>query len=231
MTPLDLMLSRRARLRLIIFDCDGVLIDSEPIAGRVIAREVASLGWAMTESEAQHAFLGLSLSDMRPIIERRLSRPLPPDWLASLIAKLVDVMAQEAVLVPGALEALTAASDLGLAWRIASNSSHTEMQAKFACVGLTRLVEGRLHSAADVGRGKPFPDVYLAAAAAETADPSECLVIEDSPPGARAASAASMPCLGYAPHGGSALHGTGAIPFASMFDLPDLFRAAVCETA
>ena len=84
-----------------------------------------------------------------------------------------------------------------------------------------------MHSHHDVARGKPAPDLFLAAAAAEGVAPSECLVIEDSVPGARAAAAAGMDCLGYAPNSdGAALRTVGAIPFHSMFDLPDLIAAA-----
>jgi beta-phosphoglucomutase-like phosphatase (HAD superfamily) len=122
------------------------------------------------------------------------------------------------------LQGITA---LGLPWRVASNSSHEEMAVKFGRLNITEMVAGRLHSYHDVARAKPAPDLFLAAAAAEGVAPENCVVIEDSVPGATAASAAGMDCLGYAPHSdGAALRAVGAVPFASMFDLPGLIAAA-----
>jgi beta-phosphoglucomutase-like phosphatase (HAD superfamily) len=120
----------------------------------------------------------------------------------------------------------------GLRWRIASNSSHIEMAAKFGRVGWGDLVAGRVHSAVDAislgGAGKPAPDIYLAAAAAEAVPPAHCLVIEDSVAGVTAARAAGMDCLGLSRHGdGAALRSAGATTFGSMHDLPELLRAAL----
>jgi beta-phosphoglucomutase-like phosphatase (HAD superfamily) len=116
---------------------------------------------------------------------------------------------------------------MGVRWRVASNSSHAEMEAKFARLGLSALVAGRVHSHTDVARGKPAPDLFLAAAAAEGVDATECLVIEDSLPGVRAAVAAGMDCLAYAPHSdGALLRAAGAVPFRAMADLPRLIETA-----
>jgi beta-phosphoglucomutase-like phosphatase (HAD superfamily) len=121
---------------------------------------------------------------------------------------------------------------MALRWRIASNSSHGEMAVKFARVGWTEMVTGRTHSALDAilrgGAGKPAPDVFLDAAAAEAVDPAHCLVIEDSVAGATAAQRAGMDCLALIPHGDDAGHrAVGAVPFRSMHDLPDLLRVVV----
>ncbi|KAA5608829.1 HAD-IA family hydrolase [Rhodovastum atsumiense] len=219
-------------MRLVIFDCDGVIVDSEKVANRLVAADLTALGWAMTPTEAERLFLGMTLPDMMPLIEVRLGRSIPPDWPGRLQDRLVAALSREARPIAGAVEALHATTALGLGWRIASNSSHEEMAAKFACLGITALVAGRLHSHRDVGRGKPAPDLFLAAAAAEGCAPAECLVIEDSLPGARAAAAAGMDCLGYAPHSdGAALRALGAIPFTSMFDLPGLLAVAPRRTA
>ena len=115
------MRSRREPLRLLIFDCDGVLIDSEPLCDRVVAEELTALGWAMTPLESSRLFLGTSFYDMRPMIEARLGRPLAPDWVSSLVAKLTAVLAAEVEAMPGARDVLEATSALGLPWRIASN--------------------------------------------------------------------------------------------------------------
>ncbi len=227
MTPSDWLGARKSPVRLVIFDCDGVIVDSEPVANRITAASLTRLGWTMTPAESQARFLGMTLTDMQPVIEAFLGHPVPDGWKQGLTRELVDALSREAVPVAGAITALRAVGDLGLAWRIASNSSHAEMRAKFSCLGITDLVAGRVHSHRDVGRGKPAPDLFLAAASAEAVPPGECLVIEDSVPGARAAAAAGMACLGYAPHSdGAALREWGAMPFRSMFELPALFAGA-----
>jgi HAD superfamily hydrolase (TIGR01509 family) len=231
MTPLEGMRRRTARLRLVIFDCDGVLVDSEPVANRAVSEALAPLGWAITPEEADRRFLGMTLTDMEPVIERQLGRKLPPEWRGEVMRRLVHALESEAVPVAGGIEALRAVTALGVPWRIASNSSHEEMRAKFTRLGIADLVAGRVHSHRDVARGKPAPDLFLAAAAAEGVAPAECLVIEDSPLGAQAAAAAGMDCLGFAPHSdGRALRALGAVPFSSMFDVPALVAAALRES-
>ena len=135
-------------------------------------------------------------------------------------------------MIDGAGDALAGTVALGLPWRVASNSSPAEMAAKFGRVGLAGAVDGRLHSVVDLlpsgGRGKPAPDIFLAAAAAEGVPPDACIVVENI--GARCAGrrAAGMQCLGFSPLGdGAHLVAEGAAPFHAMRDLPALFRAAV----
>jgi len=221
--------ARRRTLELVIFDCDGVLIDSEGLCNRVVAEILTGEGWPMTAEECEHRFVGMSFYAMRPMIEARIGRSLGARWVDDVVAAVTDIMAREAEPIAGAREALAAVSDLGLPWRIASNSSHLEMDAKFGRVEWTDLVAGRTHSAVDAiergGAGKPAPDVFLAAAAAEPVVPAHCIVIEDSVHGVTAARAAGMDCLGLAPRGdGAALRAAGAIPFRSMHDLPGLLR-------
>lgn len=221
--PLELMRRRSTPLRLAIFDCDGVLVDSEPVANRVVAEELTVLGWPMTPQEADGHFLGLTFTDMQPLIETRLGHKLAEHWKQALVQKVIDAMAAEVGPIDGAVAALHATTALGLPWRVASNSSHEEMAVKFARLGITALVAGRLHSHRDVARGKPAPDLFLATAAAEGVAPEHCVVIEDSVPGATAARAAGMDCLGYAPHhDGQRLRAVGAVPFRSMHDLPGI---------
>lgn len=214
------------RPHLIIFDCDGVLVDSEPVANRVVAVALTELGWPMTPEEADRLFLGMSFPSMVPVIEARIGRILPPDWGRGLQQTLMAAMATEVCAVPGALAALDGVTAMGLPWRIASNSSHAEMAVKFARIGIAARATGRTHSYQDVPNGKPAPDIYLAAAAAEGVAPADCLVIEDSITGARAAAAAGMPCLGFAPHGPHpALAATGAYLFDAMQDVPGIIAA------
>ena len=227
MRAADAMAARRFGLKLVIFDCDGVLIDSERVASRVVANELTLLGWPMDADQAQARFVGMNFTDMAPLIAAQLGRPLAPEWRLQLMQAVVDAMEQEAVLIDGALEAMAGVEALGLPWRIASNSSHQEMAVKFARTGLTARVAGRVHSHADVARGKPAPDLFLATAAAQGVRPCECVVIEDSVPGSMAARLAGMDCLGYAPHGdGMALAAQGAYLFRSMREVPDLLAVA-----
>lgn len=227
MTPHTLLAGRTAPLRLVIFDCDGVIVDSEGIANRIISEELTKLGWVLSQSDADQMFLGMTFTDMTPIIETNIGKKLPDGWADYIRATFVTVLSQEVTAIDGAVAAIDAVSVMGLKWRIASNSSHEEMVVKFARIGITARVKGRVHSHRDVARGKPAPDLFLATAAAEGVLPSECIVIEDSTTGARAAAAAGMDCLGYAPHNdGASLRQVGAIPFRSMFDLPALLRLA-----
>lgn len=225
-----------APLALVIFDCDGVLIDSEAVANRVTADALASLGWFMTAEECQCRFLGMSLQDMCRAIAAARGCPVPPGWQAALAASLTETLAREAVMVHGAKDALDAVAALGLDWRVASNSGAAELAAKFVATGLADLVRGRVLSAetviAEGGRGKPAPDLFLRAAASAGIAPARCLVIEDSVPGVRGAIAAGMRCLGFSPHhDGAELRAHGAEPFHDLAALPVLLAAAMCGDA
>jgi HAD superfamily hydrolase (TIGR01509 family) len=198
--------------QMVIFDCDGVLIDSEGVASRVVAANLTGLGWGMDAALANEIFMGMSIIDMQPMIEWRLGRDLPEGWRAGLAEEIVAALREGVALMPGARETLIQVSEMGLPWRVASNSSDEEMAVKFARTGLVDLVAGRSHAAADTGRPKPAPDVYLHAARAEGVAPAACVVVEDSVTGVTAAVAAGMVCYGLAPHGdGAALLAAGAV--------------------
>jgi beta-phosphoglucomutase-like phosphatase (HAD superfamily) len=191
------------RPELIIFDCDGVLIDSETIASRVVARNLTALGWPMTVEGSLSTFLGMSIGDMEPMIIEKLGG-LPEHWRRDLAAELVEALGTQVTQIPGARETLEAVNALGIPWRIASNSSDEEMRVKFAHTGLSDLTAGLTLSAAAIiakgGRAKPAPDIFAAAAASAHATPARCLVLEDSPLGVTGAVAAGMTCYGFAPH-------------------------------
>ena len=209
-------------IRLVIFDCDGVLIDSEGPSARVCAEEITLLGWPMTQPECMARFIGYRLSDMPPVIEAHTGRPVPDGWIDRLRARMIDAFGQVETM-PGVHAALRATTAAGLPWRVASNSSHAEMDAKFAATGLAALVGRRKHSAQDVARGKPHPDVFLAAAAAEGVAPACCLVVEDSLPGMRAAAAAGMRVVALVPDGAPVL--PGAQPIRSLAELGPIIQA------
>ena len=211
-------------IQLVIFDCDGVLIDSETLSNRIVAEEVTKLGLPMTHAESMATFVGYTLEDMPAVIEPRLGRAIPRGWVGqvrqALIAAFGDVRT-----IAGAEAALHAVAAIPLPFRVASNSSHEEMAAKFAATGLAPLFDGRRHSALDVPRGKPSPDVFLAAAAAEGVPPAACLVVEDSLPGVRAAVAAGMQAVGLAPGtDGSCLRAAGADIIHGLDELAPLVR-------
>ena len=227
---------RQIPIGLVIFDCDGVLIDSEALCDRVISAELHRHGWDLSPADCHRLFLGLTFPDVQRSAEAHFGGSLGPDWIDTVVRRVTETMAAEAVTIPGAREALTGVTALGLPFRIASNSSHVEMAANFSRTGLSELVAGRIHSAYDMiaagKRGKPDPDLFLSAAAAEGVIPGACIVIEDSLPGVQAAVAAGMTCLGFSPStDGARLRAAGALPFASMFALPDLLRGYLLGTS
>src|ERR1700692_2644040 len=126
--------ARRRPLELVIFDCDGVLIDSEALCNRVVAEILTKAGWAMSPEECEQRFIGMSFYAMQPDIEARLGRSLGDDWVDRVVTQVTEAMAHEVEPMSGARQALEATTTLGLPWRIASNSSHIEMDAKFGRV-------------------------------------------------------------------------------------------------
>ncbi len=232
MNALQLMELRRTPLRMVIFDCDGVLVDSEPISNRVLAEEITALGWPLTTEETKARFIGATLTAIRGAVETKLGRPLPANWESTFVETLARVMARECRPMVGAIKALRATTTLGLPWRVASNSSHREMAVKFAAAGMADLVAGRINSFEDVTRGKPAPDLFLHAAAAEGVAPQNCVVVEDSLAGVQAARAAGMDCLGLASSmDPEALRAVGAAPFRSMTELPGLLATGLRQAA
>jgi HAD superfamily hydrolase (TIGR01509 family) len=183
-------------LSAILFDCDGVLADSEPIVNQVNAADLNARGWAITPDEASSLFLGLSAPSMVPIIEAHIG-PLPGDWVAYIKQKVAETMEREAVPVPGATELLAAVRAAEIPIALVSNSSRLELAAKLSRLGFTDMFGGRIFSYEDVPRPKPHPDIYLAAAEACGANATECVVIEDSATGVQAGVAAGCTVLGF----------------------------------
>ena len=195
-------------MRLLILDCDGVLIDSEPPSNRLITEECRARGLAITDAQAMSRFAGKALQQIAAELEQQDRIDLPVDWPRRMHARLIAMLEQEAVPIDGARKMLDAMRGLGLPVRVASNSSHEEMEVKFRRTRLDRLLQDRLHSACDVARPKPWPDLFLSAAAAEGVRPEECLVVEDSDTGLQAAQAAGMACV--------VLRGRGAHPVMAV---------------
>lgn len=181
----------------VLFDCDGVLADSEPIVNKVVAAELSERGWPLTPDEAGANFLGMALPDMVAPIEARVG-PLPEGWMADFKARVAETMALEVVPMPGAAAVLATLRAAGIPLALASNSSRLELSAKLGRLGFADAFEGRVFSYEDVPNPKPQPDIYRAAAVACGADPAACVVVEDSATGARAGVAAGCRVLGFA---------------------------------
>jgi HAD superfamily hydrolase (TIGR01509 family) len=208
-------------VELVIFDCDGVLIDSERLAVRVEAQALTALGWPLTEAEVIARFMGRSDREMHAAIEAHLGRALSSDWYEEMQERYRQAFAAELAPVAGVLEAL---DRITLPSCVASSATHAHLRYTLGLTGLYDRFAGRIFSADDVARGKPAPDLFLHAAGQMGADPASCVVIEDSRPGVEAARAAGMRALAFA--GGltpvDALDGPGTIVFDDMCELPAL---------
>jgi HAD superfamily hydrolase (TIGR01509 family) len=208
----------------VLFDCDGVLADTEALHDRICAEEISALGWEMAPEDCARRFRGLAWEMIAPQIEARLGPgSVPADFLPQLVARVVRALQQEAQPMDGVLEVVAAIGAAGIPVAVASNSSAPELATKLRCLGLTETFRGRAFSVNDVERPKPAPDLYRAAAAACEADPRHCVVVEDSVAGARAGIAAGCRVLGFV-HGTSAeaLRAVGAETFSEMRALPAL---------
>lgn len=183
---------------LIVFDCDGVLVDSEGIANAVTADWITSLGWPMSADEARARFLGLSDPAMNTLIEQRIGRPITRAEQAACDQMLAERLALELQPVPGIAALVDAVAAAGWQSAVASSGNHAKMRQTLTKTGLWRHFEGRIFSAEDVARGKPAPDVYLLACQRMGCDPALAFAIEDSPNGVRAAAAAGLTVLGFA---------------------------------
>ena len=219
---------------LVIFDCDGVLIDSEVIACRVDAECFARIGIAITADDIMARYVGTSAAVMFADIERRFARQLPPDFAATLNANLAAAFDRELVPMPGVEVALQACSGRC----VASSSAPDRLRHSLRATGLLRHFDPHLFSATQVPCGKPAPDLFLFAARSMNVPPEDCLVIEDSVAGIAAARAAGMRVFGFA--GGShcgndhgeRLRAAGAnLVFSEMGQLPRLLASAASRTA
>ena len=210
--------------RLVIFDCDGVLVDSEGISNAVLARMLGEQGLTMTVAESRRAFQGLLLSDVLLQAQERLGRELPEDWLARFEQLRAEAFHRELEPVPGAARAVELILAAGFAVCVASQGKLEKTQLSLTLTGLRHLfAENTLFSAYQVAHGKPHPDLFLHAARTMRARPAECVVVEDTPSGVLAAVAAGMRVLGYAADSEeSALCEAGAETFDSLEQLPGL---------
>jgi HAD superfamily hydrolase (TIGR01509 family) len=213
-----------APVELVIFDCDGVLVDSEPLALRVNAEVFSTLGCHFSEAEMVERFVGCSTEAFHQMVEERLGRPLEKGWHLPFVPLYEAALAAELTVVEGVVEVLNALDGLGTPFCLASNNSHNGIRRNLTTTGLYERFKGRAFCASDVSRGKPAPDLFLHAARTMGVDPARCVVVEDSLHGVEAARAAGMRVYGYC-GGLTAAHrltGPGTVVFDTMRDLPKL---------
>lgn len=214
----------------ILFDCDGVLVDSEPITNGVLRDMLEESGWTLTPEECQHLFVGKTLRDERATVEARTGRPLTDAWLQLFYQRRNRELDARVEVIAGA-HAAVAAAHAHTKQRIAcaSGADRFKVEMQLLKVGLMDFFDGRVFSGHEMPRSKPAPDVYLAAAAHLNAPARRCLVIEDTPTGVTAGVAAGATVWAYCPLPvqGPALRQAGAHHlFGHMADLPGLLAAA-----
>jgi len=209
--------------RLVVFDCDGVLVDSERLVVRLEAAEITALGWPLGVDDVIERFVGRSEAYMSAEIAQHVEGGLPDGWYDRLREQTHELFRAELQPVDGVVGAVAEVQQHA-ATCVASSSGHDRLRLVLGLTGLLDAFDGHLHSAEDVANGKPAPDLFLRAAEQEGHAPADCVVVEDAVPGVQAAVAAGMRVLGYgagmtAP---DLLAAAGAEVFTDMRELPGL---------
>lgn len=207
---------------LVIFDCDGVLVDSELLSNRVLAQMLAEVGLPMSVEATIATFMGHTLPACIAVIEEGTGRPIPPTFVTDFRDRTFDAFRRELRPVAG-IESVLEAIDLPFC--VASSGPPEKIQLTLTVTGLLPRFAGRIFSAVEVARGKPHPDLFLHTAQQMGVAPTACVVVEDSVRGVQAAVAAGMHVFGYADLTDAAvLAGAGAQVFRSMGELPELLK-------
>ena len=218
---------------LVIFDCDGVVVDSELLSATVAAQILSEHGWQVSVGELMTAFVGCTDEHWRAQVGARIPEALEPEWHQQHAWRYEHAFDESLRPVPGGASVLYALDREGIGFCLASNGGHAKIRANLRRTGMLERFTGRIFSAEDVARGKPAPDLFLHAARTCGASPDRTLVVEDSPPGVAAARAAGMRCLaytgGHVP--GESLAGDGTTLVESMAQIGDLLVAAAREAA
>lgn len=213
----------------VLFDCDGVLVDSEPLTNQVLRDMLEASGWSMTLAECMAYFVGKTVREERAEIEARTGQPLTQDWLNSFYQRRNQALIAGLEVIPGAKAAVQAAHD-ATQGRIAcaSGADRFKVEMQLSKVDLLGFFDGRVFSGHEMPRSKPAPDVYLAAAEHLNVPGHQCLVIEDTSVGITAGVAAGATVWAYSPRpeGDAALLLAGASQvFRRMADVPVLLAA------
>ena len=209
-------------IELVIFDCDGVLVDSEPITNGVLRDDLATRGLDLPVERVIELFVGGTMAGVMTEA-RTMGAELPKNWLDLIYGKVFEALETRIELIPGAnlvLDALDAAS---IPYAVGSNGPMRKMEITLGRTGLLDRLMPHVYSGQECPAPKPAPDVYLKAAAIHGVHPSRCVVIEDSASGARAAVAAGMPCYGFTRETPvERLQAHCDVLFDKMEELPDL---------
>ncbi|PWJ53134.1 haloacid dehalogenase superfamily, subfamily IA, variant 3 with third motif having DD or ED [Quadrisphaera granulorum] len=217
----------------VLFDCDGVLVDSEPITNEVLRVMLGDLGWHLEPEESMRRFIGVAVADQADLIEQHTGVRIDDAWIAEFRRRRSEQLAVRVQAVDGVAEVLAAVADAyGERIACASGADRPKVQLQLDTTGLARWFGDRLFSGLELPRTKPAPDVYLQAAQVLGVDPRRCAVVEDSPAGVRAGVAAGATVFGYCPGGPAsstpeALRALGAsTTFSAMHELPALLGVA-----
>jgi len=210
---------------LVIFDCDGVLVDTERQVNAIMAAYITELGYPMTGPDCQRRFMGRTLEDVQRMVEDLAGVRLPADWPEQVRARDLSSFKAGVSAIHGIETVLDDLDRRGVPYCVGSSGKYEKMRTTLGSSGLLPRLEGRLFSAEDCARGKPAPDVFLLAARTMGHAPENCAVIEDSRPGVLAARAAGMHAFAFVEDPAcdrAAMAEAGAILFDSMDALPGL---------
>jgi HAD superfamily hydrolase (TIGR01509 family) len=217
------------RPALVIFDCDGVLVDTEPVSNAVMSAALAQHGVRISADDCRMRFVGRTIEAVQAAVEAEIGRPLGADWPDRVRRETEAAFDRGVQPIPGIEAAVAAVKAAGLPYCVASSGKFSKMRKSLGTARLLPHFEDVLFSAELVQRGKPAPDLFLFAAEQMGAAPASCVVIEDSVPGVQAGRAAGMRVLAYAGDPMSVKAGlleTGAESFSHMNDLPSLLGIA-----
>jgi HAD superfamily hydrolase (TIGR01509 family) len=214
---------KKSRFDLVIFDCDGVLVDSELITNRIFAGMLNEMGIPVSLDDMFEQFVGRSMPQCLELTAGLLGRPVPDGFLPEFQARTAAALKSELRAVPDIEEVL---ATMDIPFCVASSGTHEKMHTTLGVTGLLPKFQGKMYSVTEVAKSKPAPDVFLHAARQSGVDASACAVIEDTPTGVRAGVAAGMTVFGYcALTPQQRLIAAGAhYTFECMRDLPELIR-------
>ncbi|WP_369177798.1 HAD family hydrolase [Streptomyces mutabilis] len=186
------------RYDLVIFDNDGVLVDSEPISNRLLAGYLTELGHPTSYEDSLRDYMGAAMHRVHDLVLERTGRKLPEDFDDVFHRRVFAAFAEDLEAVPGVVGLLEKLAVDEVPYCVASSGSHERIRVGHRKTGLDRWFEDeRIFSSEDVGRGKPAPDLFLYAAERMGVGPERCVVVEDSPLGVQAAVAAGMDVYGF----------------------------------
>ncbi|MEH0576660.1 MULTISPECIES: HAD family hydrolase [Streptomyces] len=211
------------RYDLVIFDNDGVLVDSEPISNRLLAAYLTELGHPTSYEDSIRDYMGSAMHRIHDLVEERTGERLPAEFDDTFHRRVFAAFERELEPVAGAVDVLAKLAADGVPYCVASSGSHERIRVGHRTTGLDRWFEdARIFSSQDVGKGKPAPDLFLYAAQRMGVAPGRCVVVEDSPLGVQAAVAAGMDVLGFTAMTPAAKLAGATQLFSGMGELADL---------